>query len=46
MTEMTSRVNELSTFQRSTLPPVKSQDSASLREILETIRTWVVWVWE
>jgi len=43
---MTSRINELSTFQRSALPPVKSPDLPSPREILQAIRAGVVWVWE
>ena len=46
LTEMMSRVNELTTFQRSALPPVKSPDPPSPREILEAIRARVVWVWE
>ena len=40
---MTSRINELSTFQR---PPVKSPDPPSPREILQAIRDVIVWVWE
>jgi len=43
---MTSRVNELSTFQRSVLPTVKSPDPPSPGEILDAIRAGVVWVWE
>ena len=46
VTEMTSQVNELSAFQRSALPPVKSPDPPSLREILQAIHAGVVWVWE
>ena len=44
--EITSRINELLTFQRSALPPVKSPDPPSPCEILEAIRAGVVWVWE
>ena len=44
--EMTSQVNELSTFHRSMLLLVKSSDPPSLCEILEAICTGVVWIWE
>ena len=34
---MTSKVNELLTFQRSVLPPIKSPDPPTLCEMLEVI---------
>jgi len=43
---MTSQANDLSAFQRSMLPPVKSPDPPSPRKILEAIRAGIVWVWE
>ena len=42
LTEMTSQVNELSTFQRSVLLPVKFSDPPSPCEILEAIHAGVV----
>ena len=38
LTEKTSRLNELLTFQRSVLPRVRSSDPPSLHEILEVMR--------